>query len=371
MNILAFYLPQYHQIPENDKWWGEGFTEWQNVKKASPLFYHHNQPRIPLNNNYYDLSDIKTLIWQTKLAKKHGIDGFCFYHYWFNGKLLLEKPAELLLNNKEADLPFCFAWANEPWVRTWHGPGGPNEILILQRYGDKKEWEDHFMYFLKFFKDERYIKINNKPMLLIYHINHIKDSYQMIKTWEDLAISHGFDGVFLLSMSSWNDRLKPNPLLSGSVDFIPGKWHRNYKNPSICNAVHDWRMKQLKRLPNSCWLNRFFLNIVNYDKSYQEILKSEHKKNQFRCACVDYDDTARRGKEGMIYHGSTPDKFAKYLYLTLQKSKKELNDWVFINAWNEWGEGNYLEPDRKNGYGYLNAVEYAKRKFYQMSKKER
>ena len=165
MKIIAFYLPQFHEIPENNKWWGKGFTEWVNVKKARPLFENHNQPRVPLNKNYYNLLDEKTQKEQVKLANDYGLYGFCFYHYWFDGKLLLEKPVEKFLENKSLDTHFCICWANEHWTNAWANKEA--KVLIEQKYGNKKEWKEHFDYLLNFFKDDRYIKENNKPLLVI------------------------------------------------------------------------------------------------------------------------------------------------------------------------------------------------------------
>ena len=160
MKIIAFYLPQFHNIPENDEWWGDGFTEWTNVKKAKPLYEGHMQPRVPLGGNYYNLLDDNVKIWQADLAKKYGVYGFCYYHYWFNGKMLLEKPMEQMLANKEVDIPFCICWANEPWTKAW--VGDERKLLIAQEYGQEEEWKQHFMYLLPFFKDERYITKNGK-----------------------------------------------------------------------------------------------------------------------------------------------------------------------------------------------------------------
>ena len=165
MRIIAFYLPQFHNIPENDEWWGDGFTEWVNVKKAEPIYEGHEQPRVPLDGNYYNLLDDDVKIWQAELAKKYGIYGFCYYHYWFNGKLLLEKPMEQMLENKKVDLPFCVCWANEPWTRAWVGE---KKVLIGQEYGTEKEWKEHFDYMLPFFRDDRYIKEDNRPLYVIY-----------------------------------------------------------------------------------------------------------------------------------------------------------------------------------------------------------
>lgn len=157
MKVIAFYLPQFHETPENNEWWGQGFTEWNNMKAAKPLFEGHNQPRIPLNNNYYNLLDEKTLEWQTKIAREHGVYGFCCYHYWFGSKMLLEKPMEIYLKDKNCDLPFCFCWANETWTNAWAAETeSDRKTLIKQEYGDKEEWERHFQYLLPFFKDERY-----------------------------------------------------------------------------------------------------------------------------------------------------------------------------------------------------------------------
>ena len=178
MKIIAFYLPQFHNIPENDEWWGNGFTEWTNVKKAKPIFEGHQQPKVPLNNNYYNLLDDNVKVWQADLAKKYGVYGFCYYHYWFNGKMLLEKPMEQMLENKEVDIPFCISWANEPWTKAW--VGDEKKMLIAQEYGQEEEWKEHFMYLLPFFKDERYIKKDGKPFFIFYRpdivITHI-DQY--------------------------------------------------------------------------------------------------------------------------------------------------------------------------------------------------
>ena len=193
MKIIAFYLPQFHAIPENDKWWGKGFTEWINVKKATPLFNGHYQPRVPLNKNYYNLLDGGTMAWQVELAKHYGIYGFCFYHYWFNGHLLLEKPVENYLNNHELNLPFCICWANEHWTNGWVSK--ENKILIAQKYGGVAEWKKHFYYLLDFIKDPRYIKLDNKPLVIIYRPELIDSRNEMLDCWQELAINEGLSGL--------------------------------------------------------------------------------------------------------------------------------------------------------------------------------
>ncbi|WP_418967025.1 glycoside hydrolase family 99-like domain-containing protein [Butyribacter intestini] len=340
--IIAYYLPQFHEIEENNRAWGKGFTEWDNVKKAVPLFEGHNQPREPLNDNYYNLLDIDTIQWQVNLAKKYGIYGFCFYHYWFrDGKHVLEKPAELLLGHKEVDIQFCFSWANEPWTKTWHGAAGEKEVLIEQRYGKEEQWEEHFKYLLPFFKDKRYIKIDNKPVLLIYQINKIGCFNKMIDCWNLLAEKSGFSGVYIVDMLTSDGKIARNKRVSASVDFEPGK------------------SKRKKMIEDEC------LNIQDYDEACQRTLSQEHSENEWRCMFVNYDDTPRRHEKGIVYQGSTPQKFGKYLQATLVKSKNEKSRYVFINAWNEWGEGNYLEPDKKYGYEYLQAVRNALDKKYE------
>lgn len=360
MKLVAFYLPQFHPIPENNSWWGEGFTEWVNVKKAKPLFHGHYQPREPYKDNYYDLMEDSVMEWQMNLAKKYGISAFCFYHYWFCGKKVLEKPVEHLLQNKNATLPFCMAWANEPWTRTWHGAGGEKEVLIRQQYGGEKEWIEHFNYLVKFFKDERYIKINNMPVLLIYKIGSIANRNNMFRVWNELAIESGFDGIFLVKMQTASDRDAKCKYIKASVDFEPGKWRRNR------NAENKYLEEVKKRLrekfKDNQMINRLICNVLNYDKINKEMISIPHKKNEFRGIFVDYDDSPRRGKNAIITTGSTPAKFEKYLTEQIRKSIQEQNEYLFINAWNEWGESNYLEPDKRYGYSYLHAVRRALQK---------
>ena len=195
MKIIAYYLPQFHEVKENSEWWGKGFTEWVNVKKAKPLYRNHKQPNLPLENNYYDLLNKESVIWQTKLANEYGIDGFCYYHYWFKGKKILEKPAENLLKWKDILQNFCFCWANHDWKKTWNGT---NQILIKQEYGEEKEWEEHFQYLLSFFKDNRYIKIGNKPILMIFNAEAIPRVNERIEYYNKRCKEHGFEGIYII-----------------------------------------------------------------------------------------------------------------------------------------------------------------------------
>lgn len=345
MKIIAFYLPQFHQIKENDEWWGEGFTEWVNVKKSKPLFEGHNQPRIPLNNNYYNLLDIDTHKWQSELMKTYGVYGLCYYHYWFKGKQLLEQPIEILFNNKDIDTNYCISWANEPWTRSWDGKN--KDIIMPQDYGDESDWIEHFNYLLKFFKDERYIKVDNKPLFVIYRTSSIDRCEEMIELWNKLAKENGLEGIYVVeTLNSFQNK----PCLDSSnsvIEFEP-MFTLRHDMPIHTQSVRFINKKLEK-------LDRF-----NYDQIWKRILnrKSVYKgKEKFSGAFVDWDNSPRKGEKATVCLGSNVDSFKKNLKCLVNKCIDENNDrFIFINAWNEWAEGTYLEPDEKNRYGYLEAI---------------
>ena len=359
MKLITFYLPQFHEIPENNNAWGEGFTEWVNVKKARPLFWGHHQPRRPLDDNYYNLLDDGAMEWQTDLAKRAGIYGFCFYHYWFAGRMVLEKPVQMLLDNKKINLHYCFSWANEPWTKTWHGAGGEKEILIPQSYGKEEEWRAHYNYFRPFFLDRRYIKEKNCPMLLIYRLRNISHFNDMIRYWNVCAKEDGFSGIFIVSMDTWRDHADKSCWVNASVDFEPGK--------SRGEAMHSVSFLKPKKTESLLW-NRLAVPSISYQETNKQMLKCPHGKNQFRTVFVDFDDSPRRRERAIIAKGSTPKRFGKYLKKAIGLSREEGNSYLFINAWNEWGEGNYLEPDERYGYAYLNQVKKAYREDRMKSK---
>ena len=347
MKLITFYLPQFHEIPENNDAWGKGFTEWTNVKKARPLFVGHNQPRKPLYDNYYNLLVGGVMEWQMALAKKYGIYGFCFYHYWFHGRLVLEKPIEMLRRNQNIDFHYCIAWANEPWTRTWHGGKGNKEIIIPQTYGREEEWELHYKYFRQFFLDKRYIKEKNCPVLLIYRLRNIPRFNDMLRYWNKCAKKDGFSGMFIVSMDIWRDQTTKSCWVDGKVDFEPGK--------TRAEIIHGGSTLAPRGKGSLLW-NRFAIRSIRYKEINEKMLKAPHKKNQFRTVFVDFDDSPRRGERAVITRGSTPQRFGRYLNEAILRSKAEGNDYLFINAWNEWGEGNYLEPDTRHGYGYLRQI---------------
>lgn len=355
IKLIALYLPQFHEIPENSEWWGEGFTEWTNTKKTKPLFRGHYQPRIPLHENYYCLLDANVMVRQMCLARRYGIYGFCFYHYWYCGKKLLEKPVELLLTNKDANLPFCFAWANESWTKTWHGAKGNKEVLIEQKYGERPDWENHIQYLCTFFEDNRYIKIDNKPVLLVLHLNHIENLKEMLCIWNKELQKRGFQGIYLVSMKRGyrGERIRGFKE-DASMDFEPGRTMNelDLSKQKDCEWLAAYRQK-VEKIPI---LNRICRKEYDYKKLCETALARKHLKNEFRGIFTGYDDTPRRGYHATVVRNSQPDIFGRYLKKTICESCRENKEFVFINAWNEWGEGAYLEPDEKYGYAYLNEV---------------
>ena len=369
MKIIAFYLPQFHSIPENDEWWGKDFTEWVNVKKAKPLSEDHNQPRVPLNNNYYNLREDKTKIWQADLAKKYGIYGFCYYHYWFDGHMLLEKPMEQMLENTDIKLPFCICWANEPWTRAWVGE---KKTLIPQRYGNKKEWKEHFEYLLPFLKDDRYIcNDEGKPLFVIYRPEIMECLNDMLDYWQELALESGLPGL-AFSYQQLNFDLQKNKddsRFKYDIEFQPMysfynmnknrfKFLRSVKR-TIATIVERTTGKDIRQIGRG---NKFVgFNRVSYDDAWNEILKAKPvSKKSVPGAFVDWDNTPRHGEKGRVYIGATPEKLYKYMKQLIAKAKEEYHtDMIFIDAWNEWAEGAYLEPDTRNGYGYLEAIKKA------------
>ena len=345
--MIAFHLPQYHTFPENDEWWGKGFTEWVNVKKAVPLFEGHNQPRVPLNNNYYDLSIIETLQEQMDLAEKYGLYGFCFYHYWFNGKLLLEKPIENLkyLSHK---IPYCFCWANEPWTRSWDG--NSKDVIMPQYYGAEKEWEQHFKYLLPFFKDDYYIKENGKPFLVIYRTNSVPNCNKMIEYWDKRCVEEGFSGIYIVEEMNSFQKRKYCSNSEAVIEFEPMNSLKN--NRTFFEKLRDCTRAKIFNIRHNC-----NLDLCKYDDIWKVILRQNNRKvttdKVYSGAFVDWDNTARKGKNGLVIQGAAPDKFGKYLSKQVEQSNSE---YLFINAWNEWGEGTYLEPDEKNKYRYLEQI---------------
>ncbi len=351
--ILAVYLPQFHCTTDNDRWWGEGFTDWDTVKTAEPYFERHIQPKVPLYGNY-DLLKKETLQKQSDLARKYGIDGFCFYHYYFkDGKLELNLPAENLLKWKDIDMPFCFNWASEPWIRSWSRiPGNvwaekydnageliESGILVSQDYGSKKEWENHFNYLLPFFKDKRYIKVDEKPVFVFYSPDDIRCIKPMTECWRYLAKKNGFDDLYLIGARM----TEANKCLDAALVYEP-RYAMNILNEEekiiINNGVRCFDYKDI------------------WDKCTEaENVKGMH---MFYSGVVDYDDTPRRGRSGECFIDVSSRILKNGMERLMLRATANKSEFVFINAWNEWGEGMYLEPDSVRGYEMLEAIKDAK-----------
>lgn len=345
------YLPQYHRVKENDEWWGEGYTDWVSTRNAVPYFEGHNEPRIPQNENYYDLLSKKTMEWQADLMRQYGIDGICIYHYWFeNGRQILEKPAENLLRWEDIEMPYCFCWANETWARSWANIPGANAwndsveaekkdgkaILLEQKYGDYCGWKKHFEYLLPFFKDERYLKLDDKPIFIFYRPEDIVCLAQMLEYWNQLAKKHKLKGIYTIG-ANLNNGIKCG--LDAELYHQPGHTIQFLKQQKIGD-----------------------IRIMDYDRIWDYILSEQVSMDQnvIFGGFVDYDDTPRRGRYGLSVLGADPSKFQKYLTKLIDKNVKNGSELVFLNAWNEWGEGMYLEPDQKNHTAFLKAVKNAK-----------
>lgn len=355
--VLAMYLPQFHETPENNQFWGKGFTDWYSVKQAEGYFEGHEQPKVPLDENYYDLSDPSAIKQQASLARSYGIDGFCIYHYWFeNEKKVLYKPAEILLANPEIDINYCFMWDNNSWIRSWSKIDGnawapayekpgkeENGYLLKVEYGSKSQWKKHFEYLLPFFKDSRYIKIDNKPVFGFFSTKNGNDLKNMGEYWEKLAVENGFSGMYLISR---NDPFIQKNIFQTEFIYQPAAsaWQRH---DAIIRRLHKYFPVKKKAQKPTCY---------DYDKVWRRILresKVKAHKNVLLCGFVNYDDTPRRGTRGKVIIGGSPDKFGKYFEKLYQLSCKYQKDILFLMAWNEWGEGAYLEPDQRNRFSYL------------------
>lgn len=363
MKVIAFYLPQFHETEENNTWWGKGFTEWNNMQKATPLIENQYQPRIPLNNNYYDLSKKENLIWQTKLAKKYNIDGFCCYHYWFNGKLLLNKPMETYLDTKECDLPFCFCWANETWTNAWStGKSSERKVLIKQEYGGIEEWEKHFKYLLKFFNDSRYMKIDNKPILVIYKPQQIDNLNNRLDYYNKRAQDEGFNGIVFMAqhVSFYDNKKVDKSRISYQIEYQPNFAFYDSKTKfqklkeKFVDSIKGFVKKHLKSYKS---ISNPTLKIDSYENVWKKILERKPENNMIPGAFVDWDNTPRYGNRGKVLLNSSPANFEKYFKMQYKRAIEEYkSDYLFIFAWNEWSEGGYLEPDEKYKYGYLETI---------------
>lgn len=351
---LAVYLPQYHPVPENDAWWGKGFTEWANVSKARPLFPGHYQPHLPADLGYYDLRLPEVREAQAAMARAHGIFGFCYYHYWFNGKLMLERPLREVLESGRPDFPFCVCWANENWTRTWSGDA--NEILLKQDYSFDDD-RDHIRWLMPYLKDPRYITVRGKPVLLLYRASLLPDLPRTLQIWRDEAARAGLPGLYLMRMES-NFRTESGALDGTGLDAAAEFQPRSMDAKSV-----RWARGRLLGRVGRYWYKG------NKVRDYRDLVEAALSRarpdyRRYPSVTPGWDNSPRRAGSGLpsiLWLGSTPSLYENWLRETVRNFQPfgEDEDFVFLNAWNEWAEGNHLEPDQKWGHAYLEATRRA------------
>lgn len=368
--VIAIYFPQFHAIPENDAWWGNGFTDWDSVRSGSPQYTGHHQPRVPLAGKYYNQSHLQTLRWQVDLARNYGVYGFCHYHYWFDGKQLLETPTNLMLANPDIDFPFCLSWANETWSRRWDGRD--HHVLIQQTHPPTEaSWRKHFDYLIKAWTDPRAIKVDGKPVFVIYRPQNIVKLGEMLAFWRELAQQYGLPGLYFVFQKSY---ALPDKALLKHFDavfqFQPSEAvnSQGYDQDSI---RHSPLFQMVRRLPEryqdrlrgfrAKFINE--LTIHDYEAVWRVAaeVRPEPELTTFPGAFVDWDNSSRYKRRATIFKGATPERFGIGLG-NLLKSMPQRNlpeNFIWLNAWNEWAESAYLEPDEKYGYQYLEALQLA------------
>lgn len=339
--LIAFYLPQYHPVEVNDRFWGKGFTEWTNVTRAKPLFKGHQQPKLPGELSYYDLRVSESREQQALLAKQYGIDSFCYWHYWFgNGERVLERIFDEVLATGKPDFPFCLGWANESWTGRWHGLD--DEFIFKQEYPGEDDMRAHFDTILPALKDSRYSTVNGKPIFLVYRPHELPDARHFTELWTKWSQEEGLSGIHFIGV---HDRLD---LKEWGFDAVVGNapWTGDFQKTQIFKSKHKW-LKRFNGHPNP--------EVYDYS-SYVEVKKStQYKGNEYPLVVSNWDNTPRSAHRGRILWESTPEKYRQWLEYSIDhvQSKPEEERIVFIKSWNEWAEGNYIEPDSIWGRAYL------------------
>jgi len=349
--VIALYLPQYHPIPENDEWWGKGFTEWTNVGKAKKLFNGHYQPRVPADLGYYDLRVPETRKAQADMARENGVEGFCYWHYWFgNGKRLIERPFNEVVSSGEPDFPFCLAWANETWKGFIHGISNRN-ILIEQMYPGVDDFTDHFYEVLPALKDKRYIKVEGKPLFMIYRPLGDKSIPVFMETWRKLALKNGLKGIHFVGHCN-NYQFNPIDILELGFDAVNTVRIDNYlaNHRTLYTKIIGRLNKIFRKVPLAypySIMSKYFIDPL-----------TDAKYNVYPSIIPGWDHSARSGREGLVITHTTPLLFDNHLQdaLAVIKEKPEEHKIIFIKSWNEWAEGNYMEPDLKWGSAFLKVL---------------
>jgi lipopolysaccharide biosynthesis protein len=345
--VIAFYLPQFHPTPENNQWWGNGFTEWTNVARAKKLYRDHYQPHVPADLGFYDLRLPEARAAQAELAQAYGVEGFCYYHYWFAGRRILERPFEEVLRSGEPDLPFCLCWANHSWNSIWQGT--PDKMLIEQTYPGPDDHIQHFNYLLKAFSDPRYIQVDGKPLFLLYKPDAIPDIERVTDLWRSMALKVGLKGLYLVGVAHFDAAWDPRKrgLDAVTMQKLPPR-----------NGTVPWRYPALKTQVLASH-GRFALSVYDYGDLIEYLLRSNAPEfMDYPLVLPNWDNTPRSGMNGLVLHGSTPELFRQHLQRALAKlvGRNREHRIVFLKAWNEWAEGNYVEPDQRFGHGYLQAI---------------
>jgi Glycosyltransferase WbsX len=343
--VIAFYLPQFHPIPENDDWWGKGFTEWTNVGKAQPMFSGHYQPHVPADLGFYDLRLPETRLSQAEMARAHGIEAFCYWHYWFAGRRILERPFNEVLNSGEPKFPFCLAWANQTWSGIWHGD--PDRILIEQTYPGAADHEAHFRTVVEAFGDDRYLRVDRKPLFYIYRPMAIPDVRPFTDLWRNLAHRAGLPGLYLVAEggSEWN------PAEHGFDASV----HVNL--PALQGWQPWWR--PIRRMRWEWQKRRGLPTIIRYEDAEADVIPRRRPGvRSHPCLLPNWDNTPRSGRNGLVLEGSTPELFRRQVRraIAMVESDPLAERLVFVKSWNEWAEGNHLEPDLKFGRAYLEVL---------------
>ena len=354
LRTVAFFLPQFHPIKENNEWWGSGFTEWTNVVKARPAVPGHYQPHLPADLGFYDLRLAETRAAQAALAQQYGVSGFCYYHYWFTGRRILERPVKEMVALGEPDFPFCLCWANENWTRTWDGKSG--QVLLGQDYSEDDD-RRHIEALIPYLADRRYIRIGGRPVLLVYRTELIPKPQSMAETWRRAAQQAGLGDLFLIRVESFTEGVDCRSIgFDAALEFAPD-WRR-------VGALHFSRWQHLISkmglFPQGYFQHRY----ADYRKMIRLMLdKPEPTYPWYRCVTPGFDNSARRKTNATIFLNSTPQLYQQWL---AEIARREMahgrpagEKLVFINAWNEWAEGNHLEPDQKWGHAYLEATKAA------------
>lgn len=353
IKVVAFYLPQYHPFPENDEWWGKGFTEWTNVGKAKRLFPGHYQPHVPADLGYYDLRLPETREQQAEMAKAYGLSAFCIYHYWFgDGRVLIERPLNEVLKLKKPDFPFFLCWANHSWEnKNWNAEAQRMEskMLMEQKYLGLEDAEKQFYHLLDAFKDERYFKIKGKLAYVFYRADMIPYYKEMCELWNRLAEENGLPGFYFISNVQSHEMLNH-----------PANLYMDANSLCLMNEVWGGVVSLKNRIMEKVSkLLHFPTRVVAYEKAIEYMISDRYKEGRiFPVLVPNWDHSPRLGANGTIFHKSTPVLFKKLFSQTVSmiKDKPEDEKIIFVKSWNEWAEGNHLEPDLKYGKGYLEAI---------------